>query len=223
MNIEQLSDDVNKRLGDYSLVDNRQTSSINPRMIRHYSGIGLLSSPKKVGKAADYSDSHVFELLFIKKMLNEKFGLEAIKKILDEYRQDSGDYIEKIKTALGAGGDIKGIAPSFGFMESPKNDALDFLNSLSPQGFSSKSSYGALQDEKMRSSSLVSSVYGSSPDVLNKAFRSKSLTTSECKSVKEYRVRDYFKISLDADVRLSEVEVDGILADVKNILKGEIK
>jgi DNA-binding transcriptional MerR regulator len=126
MNIEELSEQTNQRLSayDFQSKDNRQNSFMNPRLIRHYHSIGLLSTPKKNGKQSNYEEYHIWELIFIKKLLSEKFGLEAIKKLFQELKLES-DYLKSLKTAI--------EKEQFEYQNDTENDALSFLNQLSGQ------------------------------------------------------------------------------------------
>jgi DNA-binding transcriptional MerR regulator len=231
MNIEQLSESVNKELLKYemNIVDSRQTSTINPRLIRHYSSIGLLSIPIKLGKVADYNESHIWELLFIRKMLNERFGLESIKKILDEFKADEINYIQQIRQAIDDSNESveSQEPPQINLNQdnvSLKEDALDFLNMLSPSNLKKNTASASIVlGSNSTNSNLIKSMYSSTSEILRNATKQKILSNTTVKQVVEYQVRDYLRLSLEKSSVIKEEEVESILIDIKKILKGEVK
>ncbi len=217
MDILELSLQVNNQLKDNhsDLVDNRQTSTINPRLIRHYSSIGLLTSPTKLGKAAVYNENHIWEIIFIKKMLNERFGLDSIKKILDDLKNNNSNYTEKLKESLNESNE-----PA---KEQTRNGALDFLNGLSNNNSTQLFSASAQAFSSTSKSNLIGAMRQTMPTLLDDAIKNKSFYTERPKQITEYQVRDYLKVSIEKPNTLEKGSINQILNDIKIILQGEAK
>ncbi len=207
MNIEELSEQTNQRLSSYDFQskDNRQNSFMNPRLIRHYHSIGLLSNPKKNGKQSNYEEYHIWELIFIKKLLSEKFGLEAIKKLFQELKLES-DYLKSLQTAI--------EKEQFEHQKNTENDALSFLNQLSGQMLSNSQSH-------------VQQPFASSPTPTYSTFSNlmKSKTQIEKKICQEYFLHPSLKLSVYPTItqqKLSQDEINIVLEQIKKILQGDI-
>ncbi len=189
---------------DFQSEDNRQSSFINPRMIRHYNGIGILSQPKKNGKNSEYEDYHIWEIIFIKKLLSEKFGLEAIKKIFQELKLES-DYLKSLQEAI--------QKEEFEY-KNVENDALSFLDKLSGQMFSNSQT----NHKPMISSFQSSPTYSTFSNLM------KSKTSIDKKTYQEYSIHPSIKLSIyqTQPLKLSQDEITIALEQIKKILQGEL-
>ena len=51
---------------------------VNLRLVRHYTGLGMLDEPAKEGKEARYSYRHLLQLLLVRRMQAQGYGSSAI-------------------------------------------------------------------------------------------------------------------------------------------------
>jgi len=103
----------------------RVREEMTPRLVRHYSGMGLLDEPLKEGREARYIYRHLLQTLLVRRLLVEGYGASAI------------DSLAKSKTnqeleALLQGGVVLTLTPA--------NPALNFLQEI--QQRSAKSAPG---------------------------------------------------------------------------------
>src|SRR5690606_11266067 len=80
-NLTEFVDVVNALLPDYlpKEASGRLADDVNPRLVRHYTTIGLLPEPGKDGREARYLFEHLVHLLVVRKLLAEGFGSSAIR------------------------------------------------------------------------------------------------------------------------------------------------
>lgn len=93
----------------------RVREEMTPRLVRHYSGMGLLDEPLKEGREARYIYRHLLQTLLVRRLLVEGYGASAI------------DSLAKSKTnqeleALLQGGVVLTLTPA--------NPALNFLQEI---------------------------------------------------------------------------------------------
>jgi hypothetical protein len=93
----------------------RVREEMTPRLVRHYSGMGLLDEPLKEGREARYIYRHLLQTLLVRRLLVEGYGASAI------------DSLAKSKTnqeleALLQGGVVLTLTPA--------NPALNFLEEI---------------------------------------------------------------------------------------------
>ena len=67
----------------YSLADLAEASGVPPRTIRFYQASGLLSKPRREGRAAVYGDAHLERLELIADLRARGLKLEAIRDMVD--------------------------------------------------------------------------------------------------------------------------------------------
>lgn len=84
--IEELSEEVKILLGEYGLLKSQSDKRVNfapdPRTIRYYTTLGLISSSKTVNRQAKYKYEHVLQLSTIKALQGESFTLAEIQSQL---------------------------------------------------------------------------------------------------------------------------------------------
>lgn len=80
-NLTEFVDVANALLPDYlpKEASGRLADDVNPRLVRHYTTIGLLPEPGKDGREARYLFEHLVHLLVVRKLLAEGFGSSAIR------------------------------------------------------------------------------------------------------------------------------------------------
>lgn len=84
MNIEKLAEKANKLLAERSLgksEDKRASDSVSVRRIRDYISKGLLEKPIKIGKIADYNESHLNQLVSLRELQKDGLSESSIKKL----------------------------------------------------------------------------------------------------------------------------------------------
>jgi DNA-binding transcriptional MerR regulator len=60
----------------------RTSEAVNPRLVRHYSTLGLVPEARKEGREARYVYEHLVHLLLVRRLLAEGFSSAAIKRVL---------------------------------------------------------------------------------------------------------------------------------------------
>ncbi len=60
----------------------RVAEDVNPRLVRHYTTLGLLPEPRKEGREARYLYEHLLKLLVVRRLLAEGFSSQAIGQLL---------------------------------------------------------------------------------------------------------------------------------------------
>ena len=53
-------------------------TELNLRLVRHYTSLGMLDDPSKVGKEARYTYRHLLQLLLVRRLLAQGYGSAAI-------------------------------------------------------------------------------------------------------------------------------------------------
>lgn len=81
MDIDELCTAVNRRLRaeKIKVEDGRTAGRVTPRNVRYYRTIGLLSPPERAGGRANYTNSHLDEIVRIKRSQAEGRSLEEIR------------------------------------------------------------------------------------------------------------------------------------------------
>ena len=104
-NLQELVDEANALLPAYlpKGASGRSSDEVNPRLVRHYTTLGLLPEPLKEGREARYVFDHLLHLLVVRRLLAEGFSSTAIAKVLagrtpDERRRllDGGVRVELV-------------------------------------------------------------------------------------------------------------------------------
>lgn len=62
----------------------RVREEINPRLVRHYTSLGMLDEPQKEGKYALYIYRHLLQILVVRRLLSEGVGANAIDRLAKE-------------------------------------------------------------------------------------------------------------------------------------------
>jgi DNA-binding transcriptional MerR regulator len=88
--LQAFVDVANALLPDYLPKDasSRAGDEVNPRLVRHYTTIGLLPEPLKEGREARYLFEHLQSLLVVRKLLAEGFSTAAIGQVLKGRARD---------------------------------------------------------------------------------------------------------------------------------------
>ncbi|MBX3143248.1 MAG: MerR family transcriptional regulator [Trueperaceae bacterium] len=60
----------------------RVAEDVNPRLVRHYTTLGLLPEPRKEGREARYLYDHLLKLLVVRRLLADGFSSQAIAQLL---------------------------------------------------------------------------------------------------------------------------------------------
>lgn len=79
--LEELVDIANQRLPEVSPKEKAHTrvrEAVTPRLVRHYTSLGMLDEPLKEGREARYTYRHLLQLLLIRRLLAEGYGASAI-------------------------------------------------------------------------------------------------------------------------------------------------
>lgn len=85
--LDAFAERVNKLLPEFLPADkmnSRMQDTVNPRLIRHYTTLGLLDTPDREGREARYSYRHLLQLLLLRKMLAAGFATGIIAPITQE-------------------------------------------------------------------------------------------------------------------------------------------
>jgi hypothetical protein len=112
----------------------RVRDAMTPRLVRHYTGMGLLDEPLKEGREARYLYRHLLQALLVRRLLVEGYGASAI------------DNLAKSKTnqeleALLQGGVVLTLTPA--------NPALNFLQEIQQRSAKSPSVPAPSQSRKV--------------------------------------------------------------------------
>jgi DNA-binding transcriptional MerR regulator len=59
----------------------RVREEITSRLVRHYTTLGMLDEPVKMGRYAIYTYRHLLQILVVRRLLTEGFGASAIDKL----------------------------------------------------------------------------------------------------------------------------------------------
>lgn len=60
----------------------RVAEDVNPRLVRHYTTLGLLPEPRKEGREARYLYEHLLRLLVVRRLLAEGYSSQALGQLL---------------------------------------------------------------------------------------------------------------------------------------------
>jgi DNA-binding transcriptional MerR regulator len=84
-NLNELVDVANALLPGYlpKEASGRSAEDVNPRLVRHYTTLGLLDEPLKEGREARYVFDHLLQLLVVRKLLAEGFSSSAIGHVTE--------------------------------------------------------------------------------------------------------------------------------------------
>ena len=85
--LDAFAERVNKLLPEFLPADKMNTrmqDTVNPRLIRHYTTLGLLDTPDREGREARYTYRHLLQLLLLRKMLAAGFATGIIAPITQE-------------------------------------------------------------------------------------------------------------------------------------------
>jgi DNA-binding transcriptional MerR regulator len=93
----------------------RVREEVTPRLVRHYTSLGLLEEPLKVGREARYSYRHLLQVLLVRRLLVEGYGASAIDTLA---KSKSNEELE----GLLQGGVVLTLTPA--------NPALHFLQNI---------------------------------------------------------------------------------------------
>ncbi|MDJ1180643.1 MerR family transcriptional regulator [Roseofilum sp. BLCC_M91] len=69
-------------LPDHKSHSRRSREEVNPRLVRHYASQGLLDEPLKQGREARYTYRHLLQMLLIRRLLSEGFGVSALQSFV---------------------------------------------------------------------------------------------------------------------------------------------
>lgn len=67
----------------------RVREEVTPRLVRHYTTLGMLDEPVKAGRYAVYTYRHLLQILVVRRLLAEGFGASAIDKLATS--KDNGE------------------------------------------------------------------------------------------------------------------------------------
>lgn len=83
MTLDELCAEVNRilREQEISVTDGRTATVVTPRHIRFYKSLGMSSPPKRSEGRAIYDQSHIDEIVAIKKAQSEGISLEQLKRL----------------------------------------------------------------------------------------------------------------------------------------------
>lgn len=79
--LEGLVREANARLPRYLPQDPgslRVREAVTARLVRHYTGLGMLDEPSRVGREARYSARHLLQLLLVRRLMAEGHGASAL-------------------------------------------------------------------------------------------------------------------------------------------------
>lgn len=117
--LDELAVLANRLLPHYLPLDRsgRTQDQISPRLIRHYTTLGLLDEPLKLGREARYSERHLLQVLALRRLMGEGLTAQALRGVLTGRSDDD-------LRALITGQSRLEVQPQ------ASNPALDFLEAL---------------------------------------------------------------------------------------------
>lgn len=59
----------------------RVREDITPRLVRHYTSLGAMDEPKKMGRNAVYTYRHLLQLLVVRRLMTQGYGVSAIDNL----------------------------------------------------------------------------------------------------------------------------------------------
>ena len=116
--LEEFADVVNQLLPEFLAIDsgnNKVKEQINPRLIRHYTSLGLIDEPHKSGKYAQYDYRHLLQILLVRKLLSQGYGTTTIDRLI---KAKSSAELESL------------LAGGVELQVNPANPALAYLEQL---------------------------------------------------------------------------------------------
>lgn len=118
--LEGLCREANARLSRYLPLSTSQRvrEEVTPRLVRHYTRLGVLDPPLRQGKRALYTPRHLLQLLVLRRLMAEGYASSALGDLV---RRKSDEEL----LALLEGGAT--LAPN------PSNPALGYLGALRKQ------------------------------------------------------------------------------------------
>lgn len=99
-------------------------AEVTPRLVRHYTSVGMIDEPKKVGKYAIYTYRHLLQLLLVRRLLAEGMSASLIN---DLAKQKTNKELENWLT-----GEVQLE------VSQQNNSALDYLQQLRQRESSSR-------------------------------------------------------------------------------------
>lgn len=66
----------------------RVREEVTPRLVRHYTSLGMLDEPLKQGREARYRYRHFLQMLVVRRLLSEGYGAEAIGNLAKTQEND---------------------------------------------------------------------------------------------------------------------------------------
>lgn len=82
--LDEFVQETNQLLPQYLPQERSHTrvrEEVTPRLVRHYTTLGMLDEPLKEGRYAVYNYRHLLQILVLRKLLAEGFGASAIDKL----------------------------------------------------------------------------------------------------------------------------------------------
>ncbi|RPJ87633.1 MAG: MerR family transcriptional regulator [Acidobacteria bacterium] len=84
--LDEFVDVANQLLPQYLStegVSGRSQEQVNARLVRHYTGLGLVDRPGRAGKEARYGYRHLLQLLVLRRLLQDGYTSQAIRGVTD--------------------------------------------------------------------------------------------------------------------------------------------
>ena len=136
--IEELAARANKELAlsSYNTDDSRISSEVTVRNLRRLVSIGAVSAPVRIGREAFYGESHLYEILKARDLMNKGFtssSIQALREASDDNDKEEGKFFA---LNVSQPGELKGITSVSSQVETRVNaqstqDALNFLDEIS--------------------------------------------------------------------------------------------
>lgn len=85
--LEELVQVANQLLPQYlpqEARSGRPLEEVNPRLVRHYTTLGLLDKPLKVGREARYIYRHIIQLLVVRRLLTEGYSAQVLSTLMTD-------------------------------------------------------------------------------------------------------------------------------------------
>lgn len=168
---------------------------MTPRLVRHYTTVGMVDEPKKAGRYAIYTYRHLLQLLLVRRLLAEGMSANVIN---DLARQKNN---KELKNWLTGDVQLDVFSP-----EESSNSALEYLQKLSHRQSAPKT--------QLREKSLLEQQYSvsSSPEKSKQA-TSSQWTRWEILSGLELHIRSDFKFPKTVN------QQEELLRKIKNLIE----
>jgi DNA-binding transcriptional MerR regulator len=82
--LEEFVDQVNQLLPTVLPQPLRDEDPLNPRLVRYYTSEGLVDRPERQGREARYRYRHLLQVLLVRRLLKDGYGLGAIAPLLQD-------------------------------------------------------------------------------------------------------------------------------------------